>query len=204
MEGVLVVGQVLEVHRFDLVAEAGAVGLLERVVLKGYDELLASEEQFLELKGGVPELPGVGLLVSGAVVKGESQVLLGGRHLHQGGIGERDAGVALVAGMVIDHHPVHHSAFVVPVVYPEYIALYAVIEDAGRDLDLVLGLVDVIAQRIYLVVCDRHEVVGRIEGEDADDGGRDEERGHDAHQRHAGALDGDELVVLTHLADGPH
>ena len=84
MEGVLVVGQVLEVHRLDLVAEAGAVGLLERVVLKGDDELLASEEQLLEFQGGVPELPGVGLLVSGTVVKGESQVLLGGGHLHQG------------------------------------------------------------------------------------------------------------------------
>ena len=106
--------------------------------------------------------------------------------------------------MVIDHHPVHHAGVVVAAVHAQYVPLDAVIEDAGRDLDLVLCLVDVVAEGVDLVVSDRYQVIGRIESQDADDCGGYEQRRHDPHERDASALDGDELVVLAHLSYGPH
>ena len=82
MYRVLVAAQVLKVHRLDLVAETGAVGFLEMVVLQRNDELLTLEEQFLEFEGSVTVLPCIGLLVVSAVEHGEGEILLGGGHSH--------------------------------------------------------------------------------------------------------------------------
>ena len=66
--------QLLEVHGFDLVVEAGRVGLVEGVVLQRNDHLLPVEIDFLELEGGVPVLAVVGLLVVRTVVEDEGEV----------------------------------------------------------------------------------------------------------------------------------
>jgi hypothetical protein len=64
---------------------------------------------------------------------------------------------------------VHHSGLVVILVHAENISLDTIIECACRNLDLVLGLADVVPEGIYLIICDREEVIGHEEGTDADD-----------------------------------
>ena len=106
--------------------------------------------------------------------------------------------------MVVEHHVLHHARLVVTASYPEDVAIDSVIEGSGRDLDLFLRLSDVVPEGEYLVVGDRDEVVDDEECADADEEGGDEDRAHHPEDGHAGGLQSDQLVVLTHVAYGHH
>ena len=165
----------------------------------------------MQLQGGVSVVLLVGLLIVGAVVHPECQVVeevqgkvglvLG--HLHYRRIGQRKTCVALPV-MVVEHHIFHHPSLVVAASDPEDISLDSIVECSGRDLDLFLGLADVIPQREDLVVGDRYKVVDDEESADADEERGDENRQHHPENRHSGRFQGDELVVLAHIPDGHH
>ena len=106
--------------------------------------------------------------------------------------------------MVIDHDSVEHVGLLVLAVHPEYIAVDAVVEGSGRDLDLVLGAADVVSQRENLVVCLRNQPVPDEEGADRYQERRGDQRGDNAGERHAGGLYRKQLVVLGHLPDDHH
>ena len=162
------------------------------------------EVDLLHLEGGVPVLLVVGLLVVGSVVKGEGKVSLVLRHTHFCRVGDGQADVAFLLGVVVHHHPVHHSGLVVILVHAENISLDTIIEGTCRDLDLVLGLSDVVPEGIYLIICDREEVVGHEEGTDADDQADHRKRQEHSLKGYAGSLDGQELVVFTERTECHH
>ncbi len=157
----------------------------------------------LELQGSVSVFAGVGLLIIGAVVEGEGEIILVLAHLHHGGIRKREGGVALVRGMVINHHPVHHAVIVLGL-GAQHIAVDAVVEGARRDLDLVLGAPDIVPEGIDFIPGDRHEVVAHVEGPDAYHKRGYHQRKHHPRERDSGGLDGHQFVVIPHLAQHHH
>ena len=169
--GVLAVFQLFEVHGLHLIIESGVLRFLERIVLKRYHERLSVEIYFLELQRGIPELSRIGLLIVFSAEHGECQGLLVGRHFHHGRIGESKARIALVPRMVIDHHSIHHPRIIISCVHPQYIAIYAIVECPGRNLDFLLCPSDVIPEREYLVVCYGNKIVRYEERRNAYDGG---------------------------------
>ena len=209
VQGVQLVAQrVTQVPEFgcllglDLVVEAGGIRLLETIVLERDQKLLPGKVDVLQHEARVVVAQGVVLAVGGAVVEGESQVFLAFGHLEDGGVGDGDGDVALVGGVVIDLHAVEHLAVLVLVVHPEDVAFDAVVEGPGRDLDLILGLGDVVAQGVDLVEGVGHHVRTDDVGADGDQGGSEGNRDDDAAERDAGGLDRHQFGVLGQLADG--
>ena len=198
------VRQLVRVHTLDLVAETAGIRLLESVIAERNNQFLPREIHVLELQRGVAVLFGVGLLIVGAVVKGEGEIILVLAHLHERRIRQGDGDITLAGSVVINHHVVHNAGLVVLLADPENIAVDAVVEGSGGDFNLVLGAADIVAERINLVERLRHEVVAYEEGADADENGYHSKRHHHARKRNARALDGHELVVLAHLAQGHH
>ena len=203
-QGIPAVAELLVGHGPDLFAVAGGVGMMEGVVLQRDHHLLAGEMDPLQGQGRVPVLAGVGLLVVGAVVQLEGQVVLGFGHLHQAAVGDGEAEVALVGRVVIDHHPVHHPGFLVAVVDAEDVSLDSVVEGSDGDLDLGLGASDVFAHRVDVVDRVGDQPIADEEGADGDDGAGDRRGQQDAGEGDAGGVHRGELVVLAHVAEGHH
>ena len=168
-EGVLAVVELAEALGFHLIPELGPFGFLERVVLQRDNHLLRAESDLLQLKRGIPVAHLVCLLVVDAAEQLECQVVLACRHPHYRRVGYGHAGVALVAGMVIYQHSVHHLGLVVLSVHPEHVSVDTVVECACRNVDFLLGPPDVIPQCVNLVECHRDQIVGREECNDRDD-----------------------------------
>ena len=203
-ERILLVLELDHVHALDLVAVFRGVGLLEGIVFQGDQHFLLDEVDLLQLQGRVPVFHGIGLLVVGAVVKREGEILLGVGHLQAGGVRQHQADVAAAAAVVIDHDPVHHPRLVVRGLRAQDIALDAVVEGPGRDLDLILGLEDVVVEGVDLVVGVGDEVVGREEGADGDQGRCEDDGHHHPRDRDAGGFEGGEFAVLGQLAHHHH
>ncbi len=129
----------------------------------------------------------------------ESEIVLVFGHLHHRGVSYRQGCVPLVVRVVINHHAFHHTGLLVPVINPEDIPFYAVIESAGRDIDLVLGVTDVIPQGEDLVVCYRYKVVGREIGSYENEERTDENGQHHPGEGRSRGFYGDELIVFRHL-----
>ena len=114
--------------RLDCVAEAVVLRFLEGIVLQGDDELLLPEGDFLELVLHLTALALVALLIVDSVVKRENQVVLLLGKAHHGRVGKGHGVVALLVGVVIHHHAVHHPAFLVLVVHTKYVTFDSVVE----------------------------------------------------------------------------
>ena len=184
------------------VVETGGVGLLEVVVLQRDEELLPVEVDVLQDQRRVVVAQGVVFAVGGSVEEGEGQVFLAPGHLEDGGVGHRHGDVALAGGVVVDLDVVEHPARLVLVADPEDIALDAVVEGPRRDLDLVLGAGDVVAQGVDLVEGVRHEPRADHIGAAADQQHEHAQRQEDAPERDAGSADGHQLAALAELTDG--
>ena len=158
----------------------------------------------LELQGGIAIPFGIGFLVVGAVIKGKGEVVLLLGHLHLRRIGQGQEGVPLVGRVVIDHDTVHLAGLVVGILHAQDVSVDTVVERPGGDFDLLLGLADIVSERVDFVVGQGHQVVQSEEGADADAHRGDDEWGHDPEDGDTGRFHGQQLVVLTHLPEGHH
>ena len=201
---VLSVPELAEALGLDLVPELGPFGFLESVVLQRDYHLLRPEGDLLQLQGSIPVADFVGLLIVDAAEQLECQVVLARRHPYHGGVGYGHAGVALVAGMVIYQHSVHHLGLVILAVHPEHISVDAVVECACWNVDFLLGAPDVVPQGVNLVEGHRDQIVHREECDDGDDGRADDQRREYSRKGDSGRLHCNELVVLGQLAYGHH
>ena len=191
-------------HGPDLLAVTGGVGMVEGVVLQRDHHLLPCKVDPLQGEGRVPVPAGVGLLVVGAVVQLEGEVILGLGHLHEAAVGDGQAEVALVGRVVVHHHPVHHPRLLVAVVDAQDVPLDAVVEGADGDLDFGLGPAQVLPHRVDVVDGVGDQAVADVERGDGDEGARDGHGQQDAGEGDAGGVHGGELVVLAHVAEGHH
>ena len=115
-------------------------------------------------------------------------------------IGHGHAYVALVGRVVVDNDVVHESGGLVVAVNSQHIAVDAVVENAGGNLDDIFGAANIVAQRINLLVGHRDQVVGDEESANGDGHRHKNQWGQHAAQRDAGTLDGQQFVVLSHAA----
>ena len=106
--------------------------------------------------------------------------------------------------MVIHHDSLHHTGFLVPLVYLQDISFDAVVEGTGGDVDFVLRASDIIPHRENLVVCDGDQVVGGEVSPDENEQRTDEYRGHHPQKGSSRRFDGYEFIVLGHLSDRHH
>ena len=158
-QGVLAVAELIQVHCPYLVAELGLFRLLESIVAQRDNHVLPPEIHSLQLERCVPVAHLVGFLIVDAAEHLECQIILRLGHLYHRRIGNRHADIALAGGMVINQHAMHDSGLVVLGVDTEHIAVDAVVECSGRDIDFFLGLADIVAQRENLVVRHRHQII---------------------------------------------
>ena len=113
----------------------------------------------MQLERCVPVAHLVGFLIVDAAEHLECQIILRLGHLYHRRIGNRHADIALACRMVINQHAMHDSGLVVLGVDTEHIAVNAVVEGSGRDIDFFLGLADIVAQREDLVVRHRYQII---------------------------------------------
>ena len=203
-KGIVSVLQAIQVHRTDLFAVAGAVGVVEGIVFQRNYHFLVVEADALQCQGGVAVLPLVLLLVIHAVKELEGEVVLGLGHLDDAAVGHGDARVALARTVIVNQDVVHHAGFLVPAVHPQDVALDTVVEGSGGDFDLTLGAADVVAHGVDLVDGVGDQAVADIEGADTDEDADANHGQEDTHERDARRLDGGELEVLAHIAQGHH
>ena len=181
-QGILPVLERSQVHGTDLLPVAGAVGVVEGVVLQRDDHFLAVELDALQGQGSVPVLAAVLLLVVHSVKHLEGEVVLGLGHADDAAVGHGEAGVALVVRVVVHLDVVHHARLLVAPVDAEDVSLDAVVERARGDLDLALGTADVVAHGVNLVDGVGDQAVSHIEGADTDEHAHDGHRDQDAGQ----------------------
>ena len=162
------------------------------------------EVDLLKLEGRVAVFLGVGLLVIRSVEKREREVCLVLGHLHHGGIGDGKAGVSFVLCVVVHHHAMHHAVVVVSAVHSEDVAVDTVVKGSSRNLDLILGLADILSKLVDVVVGYRDESVADEESTDTDAQTDDSKRDEDSLQGDSGCLDGKELVILSELSESHH
>ena len=103
--------------------------------------------------------------------------------------------------MVVNHHSVHDSRFVVFALDTQHIAVDSVVESTGRNIDFLLRLSDILTQRINLIVRDRNKIVHSEKRQDTDDNRADYQRPQNPVQGNTCGLHGYKLIVLSHLTD---
>ena len=127
-EGVALLDEAGVVLRLDGIAEAVVLGLLESIVFQGYDKLLLPEGHFLEFVLHLTALALDVIIVVDAIVEGENQIVLLFGQAHNGGVSQGDGVVALLVRVVIDHHPVHHTALLVLIIHAKDVTVDSVVE----------------------------------------------------------------------------
>ena len=203
-QGIVPVAEALQVHGTDLLSVPGGVRMMERIVLQRDNHFLIAEMDSLEGQGGVPVPAFVVLLVAGAVVEMEGEVVLALGHLYDAAIGNRDAGVAPANRVVVHLDVVHHSGGLVPVFDAEDVALDTVVEGSGGDFNFALGAADIVPHGINLVDGVGNQAVADKECADAHQHCDYYHRNEHPHKGDAGGLDGGELELLSHLPQGHH
>ena len=86
------------------------------------------EGDFLKFVLHLASVAVAALLIIDTVVEREDKVVLLLGQAHRCRVGKGNGVVALLVGMVIDHHAVHHSAFLVLLLDAKYVAVNAVVE----------------------------------------------------------------------------
>lgn len=140
------------------------------------------------------------LLVGLAVEERHQQELLVVREADVARIGHNRVHVAIHLAVVVNQHVAQQVRLGVLTPDANRHVVDAVEEEAVLELDGLLLLADVVEDAVHLLVGVGDQVVAHEEAAHGDDAHHHQQRPHDARQRHAGRLHGQQLVVLAQVA----
>ena len=204
MKRIALVFELTDCHGFGRISEPHGVRLLELIVFQRNDKFLPAEINMLERKCRIIVQHAVGFLIIGPVIHAEREIVLPLGDFDEGRIGKCHCCVTPAVTMVIDCHTIQHLTLLVLPVHSDGIAFYAVIEYTGRDLDLILGVHDIIPHGINFGKSLRHKPVTDEKRSDSNHSTAHNQRRNNPGKRNSGGLYGQKLLVLRQLAYDHH